>query len=58
MDIYILFWVKPFLLTHPLCSLLKYENVRQNTFQNENEKQNIWDKLFSCNLLVNKKFIP
>jgi hypothetical protein len=28
------------------------------TFQNENEIQNIWDKLFSCKLLAIKMFIP
>jgi hypothetical protein len=50
MNIYTIFWVRFFLLAHPICPFLKFENVRQNTlfiyFQNESESQNIWDKIF------------
>jgi len=28
MNIYILFWVKSFLLAHPICPFLKYESVK------------------------------
>jgi hypothetical protein len=46
MNIYILFWVKPFGWLIPHAHVFKYENVAQNTFiiytfQDENESKNI-----------------
>jgi hypothetical protein len=63
MSVYILFWVKSFLLAHPICPCLWIWKCKDKTpclynFQDKNESQNIWDKLFSCKLFATKKFIP